>query len=688
MSKKIIAVITAIIMIIQFGAVFADGTERDAAEKVLSIVKERIGSTDEYDKFESNVFEYDGEKRYEFHWTNEDYSKSMAVNCGENGIIYSYNKFSADESYGGEPWLNELPKEEAQEKAYALLQALNPLIGDKLILEGDTNSSLYSSGFSFNVIHIENGYRVADDNGYISVDKNAEKIISFYINYTAGNLFEKSEVVPKDKAFEAYRNNLGIELKYLDEYKEREKIIFPAYVEKDNYGKYINAQTGEVYERSAERYYPASGAVKTEAMAEDNEGFVPTPAEKEELDTVEGLLSKQEIISKIKKNTVLEFPKGYENERFGYVKEFDGRRIAVLNLEKINADGFYSSVHFRIDAETGEILGYTNYSEVKNNSKATIKSSEIKNNLKKSAEHLCGEEFSEYKESAFNYPENKDDYYAYINYTRYVNGIPYEDDRLSITADIRNGKITDYAKTYTKKEFPSLENVVGEDAAYNEIYSKLSYEPVYILENKEGKKTAALVYEFVKKPYIEIDAYTGKFRNDFDKKEYKFEYSDIENHYCENAVKRLSEYGIGFYTDKFLPDEDIRQKDLMLLLSNAVSGGRLYNANDKELEEAYKNAYNTAKAAGIISENEIAPEEYVTRLDSAVYIIRMMHLEKAAKIDGIYLKIFPDVEERKGYVNILKGLSVINGDENGNFNPYENTKRGDFAIILFNSLSI
>ncbi len=56
-------------------------------------------------------------------------------------------------------------------------------------------------------------------------------------------------------------------------------------------------------------------------------------------------------------------------------------------------------------------------------------------------------------------------------------------------------------------------------------------------------------------------------------------------------------------------------------------------------------------------------------------------------VNLIYKSVFPDVTHNIGYISILAGLGVFNGDEQGMFNPQNKLTRADAAIIIYNYLN-
>ena len=53
----------------------------------------------------------------------------------------------------------------------------------------------------------------------------------------------------------------------------------------------------------------------------------------------------------------------------------------------------------------------------------------------------------------------------------------------------------------------------------------------------------------------------------------------------------------------------------------------------------------------------------------------------------IYKQPFADVSENTGYIAILAAMGVVQGDENGNFNPDNDITRAEAAIMVYNYLN-
>ena len=149
----------------------------------------------------------------------------------------------------------------------------------------------------------------------------------------------------------------------------------------------------------------------------------------------------------------------------------------------------------------------------------------------------------------------------------------------------------------------------------------------------------------------------------------------------KEKIEKLLSFGIGFSTDKFKPDENIKQKDFMALLVAAFSNQKLNSETD--CEQIYK----IAKQNGYIKDDEISFNSDVSRISAAKFVIRAMGYAPVAKLENIFKTKFSDVQTDVGYAAILGEMNIINGDENNLFNPNNNLTRADGAIIIYNCLN-
>lgn len=236
LSILIIAAMTAQMSIVSFAA-----EKSNDVQKVLSLIKPKIGSTEKFTNFESSIDD-DSEsgKRYRFFWSNdsENYS-SLSVSCTEDGIITDYDSYNdSQDYYTDKASINKLDRNVALSKAQTLLNELNPQLKDKLVIEDNNqNNNIYGLMHYFNVKRYENGIPVSFNTGHLTINEDGSRIVNFNVNWTQNIDFAKPEnIISADKAKELYKEKLGIELMYKDKHSNgrdyNDYVILPCYTEK------------------------------------------------------------------------------------------------------------------------------------------------------------------------------------------------------------------------------------------------------------------------------------------------------------------------------------------------------------------------------------------------------------------------------------------------------------------------
>lgn len=212
---------------------------------------------------------------------------------------------------------------------------------------------------------------------------------------------------------------------------------------------------------------------------------------------------------------------------------------------------------------------------------------------------------------------------------------------------------------------------------------------------RAAKKSVNLVYAVnTDKPSI-LDAFTGELLN-ADGEPYvekaPVEYTDISDHYAKEQIETLAEIGIALEGPTFRPNEKIKQKDFLLLISQIIDRGYdFYNKTALENNSETERLYNLLIREGIVKEDEKNPEAPLTREESVKFVIRTLKYDKVADLKDIFNCDFLDKDEIDadliGYVVLAKGFNIVNGYGNY-FRPKEELKRGDAIIIIYNSLKV
>ncbi len=670
--KKLITAALALSMTVSAFApcAFAD----DGLDKVISEVKTRAGVTDEYDDFSSDyTAETDDYTEYRFEWRAKDENKSVNVNYNTDDVITYYHYYQ-EKDFDDSLSLPKVSSQEAKEAAQEFLDKLNPSFkGEYVISENDRSGSGALTGdYSFRIDRMKNGVPINDFYGGVDVDRETAEVYSVHMSYIPVDKFEDvSNTISAEDAKAAFKEKLGLELVYNYYYDDRKIVVFPVYKEATD-NKYISAVTGEVYE--PELGVELYRATAENAMADMNvasskyeAGGGLSQVEIDELEKIDGLISKADIEAQVRNNKTLKLKKDlkldsinlqrdyYDDTQYTYSMYFSGEK----NSARVSAD-----------AKTGEIKSFYSYEENEETEEKEPKEDKVKNSAEKIMNELAGSKKSEYRfDKVFG---------DTALYTRYVNDIKVIGDTISISVD-NSGKLTSYDVRYVANaEFPSLDGAISADEAADKLFEAVNYDVKYFLASEEEKTEAKALYMLDETGYI--NPFSGalvNYRNQEITGKVEYSYSDIADHYAKNQIETLASYGVGFEGGEYKPNEKITQRDFLYLLLKAS-----YSYNDfLDDDELYR----VAESQNLIDERDENAE--ITRAEMAKLIIRFIDAEEFAQYDDIYVTPFNDVTENKGYVAILSAMGVVQGDENGNFNPDANMTRAEAACVIYNYLN-
>lgn len=630
-------------------------------EEVLKTVKERIGGTDSYEDFDSNMYDGTNGTVYSFSWQkNKESYERLYVSCTQSGIITEYSDDSAEYSaYGIKFIQNRISAEDAVKKAQQLADELNPSLADELIVE---MPKVYT-GYRFNIKRIKNGLDVISDGGTIVLDDNAEKICSYRVSVTENHEFLSADnLIGREDAIKKYSEKLGMELEYAFNYNynrnthKRERTLYLQHAAKND--EKISAYDGEpvIPSADAEMYKNYAAGAAADTAAAEPESSIFSEAEQKELEAAEGLLTKEQLINIAKEAVPTD---GFETDWFGinkdsYYSDVPPKYTATITFVP-QKDDSRGHIYVTLDAATGEVTSFDKYPSKEDENK--LPEEQLKTAAEESAKKLAGAKFNEYK--AEEYGGN-----GYFTYVRYVNGIKFKNDRISVALNRTTGETTGYSINYTDISFPSAEGAMNKLSAEESLFSQVEYKPVYI---KTADKKFIPAYDFTDGKPLCTDAVTGELLENG--KPYQSDiitYGDIKNHYAEKEITALAELGHGFKDGSFKPEENITQKDFLVLLSG------------RDPEDVYE--FIEPENAGV-AVNETA---YITKEDAAKILVYNLGngMFELAQTD-IFKSPFADVTENVGFAAILKGKGVVSGDENGLFCPNENLTRANAAMMIY-----
>lgn len=635
--------------------------ENNGVTEALKQVKERV-DTSEYSEFSSSYYQDDDKETvYSFNWSNDDGLSELYISY-QGGIITNYGKYDYNLRY--EAKISSLDDAEAMRIAEEFTKRINPDIYKDIVIKPAENQSIQSDECEFGLYREKDGVPVLWETGYVDVSKTTKEVSGFYIDYSQGIDFKPLDsIISEEDAKTAYKELVTPTLRYNLKRDYGKKTITPYLEYASNDGNAaINAYNGEVYKlsRGGDIVYNKSMMASEEAAGDG--GF--TPAETEETDRIAGLLSEDEATNIAKKNEIIAIPKDLE-------RNYISLRKSWYDKEEYSYDISFSDgkqyINVRLDAKTGEILSFYNYSDNDKDSGQNRKTEEEK--AQKAFKQFAGDKSTEYQ-----LVENEET--GIVSYIRTYDGLDVCGDMAYFYFD-GSDNLVEYNLQYTKNvTFPKKDGVITPEEASEKAFEQIGFGLGYVIDGK----TAQPVYCVGKNGYTEsftMNAFSGHLTdysgNDI-KEDKKIEYSDIDNHYGKDIFLSLAKYGIGFDEKELKPDTPITQAEYFMLLNKAFG---YYD----DIEEIYSGMLRW----GELSADERDDDGVLTREKAAIFMIRQIGGAEYAKYDEIFAQPFNDVTENKGYIAILKAKKIVNGDGNGNFCPKKNVTRGEALIMIYNS---
>ena len=681
--KKIISLLLMVVMIVASLPTFASEEQSQEMKDVLIKVKDKIHIPDELSEFEGNVSDYDDKITYRFEWHTPEYEKSIYVISDNKGRILSYDNNSYKT---GNKKISNATKQQIVDCSYEFLKKTVPecFANDNDLLVFDENSYSANGSLVYNLefkrcvngIPVKDNYSsvnvaVIDDNIYI-------RNINVNMDYDATFDIPSKDI---DNYAQEYKNLYPLELVYRNQYNNFAKANEPKYQPKliyrvkDNNIGYMDSATGQVVLEDEKDTYFSKGEIFEDTSDSMNSAMGSgslTPQELKELENIEGLLSVEDIEKTVKKLPDIKITNEYTPERSRLYKDVYGRYFCDFDLSFENEDDYdYFSV--RADAKTGEIYHLSSSLGIYESDKelTQAETENAQNTINKFAKLISEDKFATVQKtntsaSGGNYTQD---------YVRMVNGVKYINNTISITYNTVNNVITRYNCNFIDAQFDDPKNAISPNMAYKIVEE---YSPVVPLLVKSGgvyKKVFTL-----QKTAVSVDAISGEMLNK--QSEYNYNYSDISGHWVEDMAVKLAENQIGIKGDKLNPEAQIKQSELLYLLSSAING-KFYV--DLTLDELYEELIHY----GIISEEEKDPDALVKREDAFVYVVRFAGYEKIAKLDNIFKVSYADGDKvskgKIGYAAILSGLGVICGD-GGNLYPQSNITRAEALSMVYKYL--
>lgn len=718
-------------------------SKEQAMEIVKKTMKEFFGTDIDDKKYQ---VQYELHSDYEVPGTNQ-WQISFNKTDGDRGEYYSLDlnadngkfvSFRTSEFYHGQPEtaIAVITREQAKATADELLKRINPSEMNQVEYMDDTRfNNLYPSAqparYGFQYVRKVNGVKF--NQNYITVEVNGltGKVVGYSCRwYDDIKIPGMDGIISEQKARDLFDQKSGMELKYISkrdrnnyDYSLRSAVL--VYVPSQMEGSMLDAKEGVILDWRTEKSEERKSKDLTEA--EKNtlfSGLRSSVKPEKEIDN----LKATEIMNQAVKENMGE---GYEIQSVRYE---EGNVSWTGNADKIWTAQFMKKERpvygpmpggsISIDASTGMLVSMYNHSMYEMSEKTPddskkltwdsaymkaidtmikyypdkVKSVRTLQTYMKDSMRINGKEMGER--------------YYNFSFGRLVDGIPYQDNYITLRIDVYTGAVSEIRCQWNDKlQFAPKSGIISAEEAKGIFYKYHSPVLSYIYKGmgKEAvtaEKAANLVYTLQSTdrdtaPTIyNIDAVTGKridaFGQEPVKKENTFE-AKIKGHWAEKQLTILAYQGI-LDTDSFSADGEISLLKALKMLVYA-KGYEPYMAREIPAvkftnipqDDPDLNFIKLAVKYGLIENKEgvLEKEEKVTREKMAQLLVKLLNYEKLAKAREIFTLPYDDANKISSdlysYVAIAKGLGIFE-DNGSSFRPKENTTEIEFAMAIYKTL--
>ncbi len=669
-------------------------------ESMINTVKSKITIPSELSDFSYNYYTGDpySNNTWNLIWSTKDGSKSINVNSDSKGHITYYGYYT-NQSYKPVYLQSEL-----KDKADAFIKGITPDIFSKLQYIQTSSTASYNGSYTYQYQRVENGIPMPDNTVSVSVNYQTGVVTTYSSNWLYDVTIPSSNVkIAKDAAAALIGKNSKMTLSYQSAYttdnngKSTAK-AFLVYSPEKSYIA-VDALTGKVYD--TQNLWNVAYTSKEEAnldMASSNtKAGNLTPQESAEVDSIKGLISKNDAINAIKGNTKLLFDKNMTSITANLYKNtnINGTTAYVWNVsfsdprevKEGSTNSYRAYAYASVDAKTGKIMSYySSTNNYYNTTKDKWNDTKIKYTAKQGKsifEGFLKTEIPDYfKNSSYTgtsndyiiaYKDSKPVYGGYsYNYQRMNEKIPYAGNNIYGAVDGVTGKIYNFNYNWdTQLTFEAPTNIISADKAFTNYMANEGYHLVYEVYYKNAVSSSTytqtplvrLVYRTDISPDY-ISPFTGK-QLDYDGKEYVkptslYNYTDIQGNSSARNIILLANMGIGFEGGLFKPTQAITTTEL----NDFISKAGFYADSSKY------------KLTGTS----------VSRMDAAKYAVQVLGLEKAAKISGIYTLNVADQslinQSDLGYAAIAFGLKLLVPNNSNQLHASDNLTRQDAADLI------
>lgn len=683
-------------------------------EAAIQLVKKNFTVPAAYTEFTSGFNSYNERQTWSLNWNSPDevggsFNAQVDVSTGEIIHMSCWSNVSPSPQ-------SSVPKYSYDEAKVIAQDLVNKILGDKLsqlqlVPENTQIIPVVDYGYTTYSVQwkrVVNGVLFPSNGVSIQVNASDGTVSGYSLTWSKESIPGLDGVISEAKAREAFVNNKLLELQYFlnsgvrpldSKVKDAKKNALLVYkLSNESFNGMIDAKTGEPLKLNPgewlynDTYLEASGRGGMNKSAE----VALTPEEQKEVDNNAKLLAQDKAIESVKKWVEIPENLTLRSANLGLEGGIAQKRIWSFDWSSEESVDGYNYVYARVDATTGEVIGFNTYSSTQ-----LPKSPEAIDRTAAKAiadaflkqiqpNRLSQVEYLEYLDYGQKYPEDQPNHD--FRYQRVVNGVAVPGNGFSVSVDRNTKKIISYDMNFSDVNFPSVSDAMSQKQGEDTFLKKRPLELKYVQIYKNGQLSdIRLVYQPKMDNNLTVsdlmDAKTGQFLDwqgkPITEQPRPYNFNDISGSFAEEEIKLLGQAGaFGEYDNEFRPNENITIESLFRAMLVAKNGVWSYQGlTDEELLKQVKDL-------GWLKEN-ISLNDQVSRELQAKLVVRMLQLEKIAQIEELFQVPYDDSESFSagslGYIALTKGLNVMN-IEGKTFEPTKKVTRAEAAYALVKAL--
>ncbi|WP_148271294.1 PepSY domain-containing protein [Desulfosporosinus acidiphilus] len=687
-------------------------------EKAIEIVKHNFDIPSDLTNFTSNFSTSDDRQAWSLHWNNTDKPGDfMAEVNAVNGDIISINNWK-DETSTTSSSISVVTKEDARKICDTLLnrllgqraQNMKLLNNDQQIVPINTYGPVT---YNFQYQRLVNDIPFTANGANVQVSGSDGHIISYNLNWSDVKFPDSKDVISETQAKEAFTASPFFKLQYWtpEPYrilsagqKLNAKLVYQLVSPS---GGAIDALTGEPLTLNSGDWLAEtsmSGGMGGKGDAAGSASSAAqnlTPQEQREVANTAKLLKQDEAIAAVKRWISIPDELTLRSANLSTDWRSADNRVWSFdwfNANRDNSEGQAQYMSARIDASTGELLGFNRsyQSTAKSDSKLD------KTAMQKIAENFLQKvqpnKFSQVTLDTADSPEQMKiaepvGTGSFI-YHRVVNGIDFPNNIMAIRVEPSDGTITNYDLNWSNLDFPNSSGILTKDQAVEAFLKNRPMTLTYVRIFSNGiPGDVRLVYlpkakDQSNQSFNILDAMSGELLNfqgeTVDQGPQPYEFSDITGVVGEQEISALGEAGLfGDFGSSFKPNEKMTLGSLLRAMYLSRYGVWQYaSLSDSEI-------ITRAKDQGWLKEN-LQPKDQVSRDLLCKILLRFLQLNKLAELKNIYQVNFQDSSDIPtadlGYVAVATGTGIVQV-KGQSFAPNEVVDRAEAAGDLFRALT-